>query len=169
MSNNGPVYFIAGVSQTNEIDVSFGKPLLVPLRNFVDTPPEFLPNSPQGPLSFSDPAIGATESINAAIFNKSVTSLEADIDGKPISNLFSQLVNTNFFNAGTAEAGTLATDFFGVARAGTVLDPAKSSGYWLMIDNLPKGEHTLHFAASWNSFTLSFGNAPVPAGITRCD
>ena len=58
----------------------------------------------------------------------------------------------------------MATDFFGVARAGTVLDPAKSSGYWLMIDNLPKGEHTLHFAASWNSFTLSFGNAPVSAG-----
>ena len=87
-NNIGPVYFIAGVSQTNEIEVPFGKPLLVPLRNFVDTPPEFLPNSPQGPLSFSDPAIGATESINAAIFNKSVTSLEADIDGKPISNLF---------------------------------------------------------------------------------
>jgi hypothetical protein len=73
-------------------------------------------------------------------------------------------VNANFFNAGTAAAGTLATDFSSRAPAGTLLDPAKSTGYWLMIDNLPKGEHTLHFAASWNSFTLSFGNAPVSAG-----
>lgn len=158
-NNNGPVFFIAGVSQQHSFDVPFGKPLLVPLRNQVDTPPEGLPNS-----HASDSAIRATESTNSEAFNRSVTNLEAEIDGQPIANLFAHLVNTAFFNAGTATAGTLATDFYGVAPPGTVLDPSKASGYWLMIDNLPMGEHTLHFAASWNSYTLKFDNVTVPAG-----
>jgi hypothetical protein len=164
MNNNGPIYFIAGQSQTNEFNVPAGKPLLVPIRNFVDTPPEFLPS---GALSFTDPAIKGTESSNCAIFNRSISNLEADIDGKPISNLLSHLENTSFFDAGTAAAGTLAVDptySLDVAPVGTHLDPAKSTGYWLMIDHLSPGEHTLHFAASWNSFNLSFGNVPNAAG-----
>jgi hypothetical protein len=162
-NNSGPVFFIAGALPGTPVersfDVPFGKPLLVPLRNQVDTPPEGLPNS-----HASDNAIRATESTNTAAFNASVTSLEADIDGKPIPNLFSFLVNTAFFNAGTATAGTLATDFYGVAPPNTALDPSKAGGYWLMIDNLSQGEHTLHFAASWNSYTLKFDHFTVPAG-----
>ena len=175
-NNSGPVFFIAGEALgllntpvTRAFDVPAGKPLLVPLQNLVDTPPEYLNNgqiSPSDPTASADPRIKATESTNVAKFDKSVTNLFAEIDGKPIPNLFSHLVNTSFFSAGTTMPNTVATELVG-APPGTMLDPSKSGGFWLMIANLSPGQHTLHFGGDSNGFSASFGNYTI--GPSRVD
>jgi hypothetical protein len=137
-NNTGPMFFIAGATQTTPFNVPFDKPLLVPLINIVDTRPEV-------------PPIRETEEKNIKTFDKSVTSLFAKIDGVAITDLFSHLVTTSFFDAGTAQPGTVATDHFG-EPPGTHMVPTKSGGYWLVIDHLSRGPHTLEFGGTATAF-----------------
>jgi hypothetical protein len=155
VNNDGSVFFISGVSQTNQIDVSFGKPILVPLVNFIDAPLELTHNKHNQNIPddlTTSRAIHATENANIKSFDGSVTSLFAEIDGVPVSDLFKHLVDSSFFSMGTAQAGTLATDYFQITPAGVAMDPSKSGGYWLMIDNLAPGNHTLHFGGTSTAF-----------------
>jgi hypothetical protein len=169
LNNNQSVFFIAGENflpgpVTREFNVPVGKPLLVPLENFVDSPPEALPGV-SDPILGDNPRIRSIESYNASQFNSHVTRLFATIDGQsiPMAQLFGHLVNAPFFDAGTSQPDSMATLLVG-APAGTVLNPVKSTGYWLMIDNLAPGTHTLHFGGNSDPFTASFGAYPFGAG-----
>jgi hypothetical protein len=169
-NNNGPVFFIAGEGLgttghvTRSFDVPVGKPLLIPLVNSIDTPPEELPNGKA--VSGDDPIIRPIEIYNTVQLDTHVTNLFANIDGQSISlfDLFSKhLVNTPFFSAGVSQPDSIATDFVG-ATAGTGLDPAMSGGYWLMISGLSPGVHTLNFGGAHSAYNVSFGAGTAPAG-----
>jgi hypothetical protein len=82
-------------------------------------------------------------------FKKSVTGLFASIDGVPVQNLQSDLVRTDFFSMGPTQPGSLVNTLG--APVGVDLSPTKSSGYWLMVQGLAPGEHTLHFGGNLNT------------------
>jgi len=172
VNNDGPVFFIAegvpgGPDASQTINVPFGTPLLVPLQNIVDTPLEFLPNKHRQTLDelTSSPAIHATENRHIKSFDASVTSLFAEIDHVPVTDLFkNNLVDSSFFSMGTAKEGTLAVDVYGLAAAGTPMDPSKSGGYWLMINDLSPGTHFLNFGGT--SAGIHLGDGIDLAGST---
>ena len=145
-NGDGGVFFIAGVQQSAPFSVPLGEPLLVPVINFIDTAPELLPNKnavdPNG--SFSN-AIHATENANIKTFDDSLSGLFAKVDGVSVPDLASYIVDSSFFDPGTAQSGKLAMDYYKVNTSeGTSLGPAKSGGAWLML-NLTPGSHTLEF------------------------
>jgi len=135
-NNSGPVFFVAGTGggpATRSYSVPAGKPLLIPMVNiaWIGWPPD------------------TQESANAALdgWENTVTGLFASIDGVTVTNPKGYLEQSEFFSAGNALAGTVATELFG-APAGAELSPSKSVGYWLMVAGLARGPHTLEFGGS---------------------
>ncbi|HSU05752.1 MAG TPA: hypothetical protein VLI93_09280 [Acetobacteraceae bacterium] len=133
--NFGPVFFIGGTfggPAERTFDVPAGKPLLIPILNQFDTlDPKNVENK-----AMSD-------------FKKSVNGLFAEIDGIAVKNLQSDLVRTDFFSMGAPRPSSLIEQLG--APPGTDLSPSKSSGYWLMVQGLAPGQHTLHFGGSSNT------------------
>lgn len=137
VDNDGPVYFVAGTASglggpsnvERTFDVPAGKPLLIPILNGFDT---------------LDPKNVENKDMQA--FKKDAAGLFAEIDGAPITNLQSHLVRTDFFSMGPTEPGSLV-EAIG-APEGVDLSPTKSSGYWLMVEGLAPGQHTLEFGGT---------------------
>jgi hypothetical protein len=137
VDNNDSVYFVAGTASdfggpatvVRTFDVPAGKPLLIPILNTFDT---------------LDPKNVENKDMQA--FKKDVTGLFAEIDGVPIANLQSYLVRTDFFSMGPTQPGSLV-EAIG-APVGVDLSPTKSSGYWLMVQGLAPGQHSLEFGGS---------------------
>ena len=135
-TNTDAVFFIGGTmggTADRTFTVPAGKPLLIPILNQFDT---------LDPKNVENKAL--------TNFQKSVTSLFADIDGIPLKNLQSDLVRTDFFSMGPTQSGSLVEQLG--APVGVDLSPTKSSGYWLLVDGLAAGStHTLHFGGSLSS------------------
>jgi hypothetical protein len=149
-NNTGAMFFIGGSfggDATRTFDVPASKPLLVPILNNIAA--QFTGHGP-------DPATGGKGAANIAQaeFQTSVTDLSLNIDGKAIGNLQSDLVRTDWFSPGnTAAPGSVANVFasLGVFVPGD-LGPAKSVGYWAVIQGLTAGStHTLDFGGSTSS------------------
>lgn len=164
VNNGGPVFFIAGsfgsAPMTRAFNVPEGRPVLVPMINFFDTEPSILDNG----AALGDRQNAANVVVGNWLSAVIADSLFASIDGTAVTNLAQYLEVTGLFSMGPTEAGSVI-ESFGVS-AGDVLDPTKSSGYWLMIDGLTPGSHTLHLGGSSNAFTPDANcctNAPVPA------
>jgi hypothetical protein len=140
INNNEPVYFVAGTASDfggpanvdRMFDVPAGKPLLIPVLNSFDT---------------LDPK--NVENMDMQAFQNGVRGLFAEIDGVPIKNLQSYLVRTDFFSMGPTQLGSLAEQIG--EPLGVDLSPTKSSGYWLMVEGLAPGQHTLEFGGSLNT------------------
>jgi hypothetical protein len=140
-NNDGPVFFIAGTSlgepgsAVREFEVPAGTPLLVPLINTFDT---------------LDPE--EIEEQLVAEFRQSVVDAFASIDGKAVLDPLSHYEETGFFSLGEFRPGTviaeLATSAGLEIPLGTPLYPTKAGGYWLVIEGLNPGDHTLHFGGS---------------------
>lgn len=146
VDNDRAVYFIAGSFSgdvTRSFNVPAGTPLLVPVLNDIA-----LQFSGKGP----DPATGGKGAANIGIkdWQTSVSGLFLTIDGKPVTNLASDLVLTNFFSPGVVKPGSVA-DAFGLSGD---LGPAKSDGYWAMLKPLSAGTHTLDFGGSGGGITV---------------
>ena len=151
-NNNGPVFFIAGTDGGAPIARTFtvpaGKPLLVPILNFVDLEPAEL----------DPPPITVGERENAAnvvvaSWQKSVdpSSLLALIDGNLVDNPVQYLEVAGLFSMGAVQAGSVI-ESFGLP-AGADLYPNNAAGYWLMIESLAPGPHTLHLEGVSSAFT----------------
>jgi hypothetical protein len=139
VDNNNSVFFVAGTASlggpatvVRTFDVPAGKPLLIPILNSFDT---------------LDPK--NVENKDMQVFKKDVTGLSAEIDGVPIANLQSYLVRTDFFSMGPTQSGSLI-EHIG-ASVGQELTPTKSSGYWLMVEGLAPGQHSLEFGGTLSS------------------
>jgi hypothetical protein len=149
VDNTGSVFFIAGNFNgvpTSPVDRTFtvpaGKPLLIPMISAFDTEGPGIPATiPGWDKSFQ-------EEVNRVMndWQHSVTSRFASIDGHPVSNTQSYLERTGFFSMGQVQPGSLI-ESLGVA-AGTDLPTTKSAGYWLMVEGLTPGTHTLDFGGS---------------------
>jgi hypothetical protein len=139
VGNDQPgVFFIAGTtgtatSATRTFTVPKGDALLVPMLNNFDT---------------LDPKGHAKQEVKD--FLASVTDLSAKIDGKPIANLGQYLeAPSDFFSMGTVRPNTFATEIG--APIGAELTPTLVAGYYLMIEGLSPGQHTLEFGGSTNT------------------
>jgi hypothetical protein len=127
--NAGSMFFIGGFDTSSgplNVTVPFGERLLVPLLNVVDT---------LDPKSLENAFVPA--------FKNGTTSLFAIVDGKPLEHLQSGFVVTDFFSMGTAAPGSVLASF-GLPQD-TVFAPSKGVGYWIVVDGLAKGDHTLEF------------------------
>jgi hypothetical protein len=125
----GGMFFIGGFDTSNgplNVTIQFGKPILVPLLNFADT----IDTKPVENGLISD-------------FTKGASGLFATLDGQALHNLQADLVKTDFFSAGPTLVGSWANDQ-GV-EVGKELTPSKGAGFWIVIEGLSKGTHTLEF------------------------
>lgn len=166
VNNNGPVFFVAGTFGTSgpvsrSFQVPGGKPVLIPLINFFDTEPAEI-DPPTATLADRQ---NAANTIVAGWLNAvNPANLFASIDAVPVANPSSYLEVTGLFSAGPVQAGSLIASL-GVP-VGADLSPTKSAGYWLMVEDLPPGLHTLNFGGSSDAFTPAANcctNSEIPA------
>jgi hypothetical protein len=134
-NQSGPVFFVAGTqgtSVTRTFDVPGDKFLLFPLINFV------VANGP-------DPGFADTQAEAKALIDVGVpaSNVFASIDGADVPNLAShrEASPVNFTYTALAGSGTFTP--------GTFTD-ANSDGYWVMVDPLGSGTHTLRFGGTTN-------------------
>jgi hypothetical protein len=137
-NQSGPVFFVAGTqgtSVTRTFDIPGDKFVLFPLINFV------VANGPDP--GFPDTKTEATTFVDQAI---DPAKLVATIDGTDVTGLASHRETSplNFTYTVTAESGTFTPGSFSDANA---------DGYWLMLNPLGSGSHTLHFGGTSNDFT----------------
>jgi hypothetical protein len=151
-NNDGPVFFVAGSNGfSSPVNRTFvvpaNRPLLLPMINFFDTEPSILDLG----AALADRQFAANIVVGNWVSSVNTASLFASIDGAAVSNPSQYLQVSGLFSAGPTLAGSFAESL--IISAGDVLDPTKSGGYWLMIDGLTLGSHTLHFGGSSNEFT----------------
>jgi hypothetical protein len=154
LNNNGPVFYVPTTDGdptlghvTINITAPLGKPILVPILPFNDLEAASI----DGFAPLADRQHAADVTVAGWKSSVNTASLFATIDGNSVSNVSSYLEQTGYFSAGPTEAGTLA------AAAGVTLgddlSPNEAAGYWLMIDGLSPGEHTVEFGGNSNGFT----------------
>ena len=156
VNNNGPVYFVAGNTADRTFNVPAGKPILLPLINVTDTE-SIPPDVPGTPLT--DRETAANLFVDAFMGAVNTGSLFASIDGSPVVNISNYQEVTGLFGFGPSQPGSLL-DAIGVT-AGTDTYPTKSGGYWLMIDGLSQGPHTLSFGGSAGDFLVDTPIGPL--------
>ena len=154
VNNNGPVFFVAGTSGTTgpvtrSFEAPVGKPLLVPMINFSDTEAAEI-DLPTATLADRENAANVVVAGWLSAVNPA--SLFASIDGILVANPTQYLEVTGLFSMGPTQVGSLV-ESFDPRLVGAELSPTKAAGYWLMIDGLAPGPHTLQFGGSSNAFT----------------
>jgi len=151
----GPVFYLAGTGAgagpvTRNITVTDDKLIYFPLINWL------VANGPDAgfPDTKTEAIALATNTINPA-------NLFATIDGTPVANLASH----------REDSGSLFTltmvnnNDFGFP-AGTYTD-AYEDGYWLMVNPLSAGQHTLHFGGTGTPFNAgAFQVDPFAIDVT---
>jgi hypothetical protein len=165
VGQSGPVFFLVGVAmisgtETRNCTVPANKMLFFPILNFENDnlcPP-------------NNPALGVAQlQAGAKAFMDGATALEADIDGVPVDNPSSYRAaspggfsmtfpDNNMFQSFGCDGVTIQSDgsVYPNIAAGTY-GPLVSDGYWLMLNPLPAGQHTIHFHGilpAFNNFTL---------------
>jgi hypothetical protein len=169
VENGEAVHFIAGTFEGTvgrTFEVPGGKPLLIPMVNFIANKFDV-----DAPSEVDQQKVEIDKTLEADIASVDVNSLFAEIDGVRINNLSSHLEETDFFSPGQAQPGSLLeflsennvdeTGNPNPALPGDDQFPTKSAGYWLMIEHLAPGPHTLHFGGSFED-----GEATVKVDVT---
>jgi hypothetical protein len=171
--NDEPVFFLAGndpfsgaaSNATRTILVPHGKPVLVPLINSIDIEGPGITNA--GHLDQPVPGTAALQNMaqdslsgQEKLWEPNTMSLK--VDGQSISNLQDHLESTDFFSLGKIAPNTfLTSDAIGV-KPGAVGSVSLASGYFVMLDNLSYGVHTVSFGGTLNT-------APNPTTISITD
>ncbi len=139
------VWFLAGVlgggSATRTCVVPVGTALFFPIINQV-----FIATEPGETEEF------AHQRVRARIDQVNVSTLFAEVDGVPVTNLGSYRAHSPTFPVTFPE-----DNLFGVPAG--VYPIAASDGYWLMLGPLPPGTHTVHFGgvtASGNPIDITY-------------
>jgi hypothetical protein len=138
VGQSGPVWILTGSlpnagAITRNCTIPFGKAIVIPVSN-------------QAYFAFpDDPADQKTEAFLRSQVNptqKAATNLKASIDGSAVSNVSKFFEQSVLFNA------VLPADNIYGADAGQVLDPAVDAGYYLVINPLLPGKHTLKVSST---------------------
>lgn len=165
VGQRGPIWFLAGVflggSATRACTVPGDKALFFPVINQDDI------NSPnvcgQGPL---DIPINELRAATKSVVD-SVTGLNVQVDGK-IANKLAQRVKSivyeitlpeeNVFDAPCGGPGTVAAG---------VYSPAVDDGYYVLLEPLGPGRHTIHFSADAEGVSqdVTYNLTVVPVSI----
>jgi hypothetical protein len=148
----GDIFFLVGTLGGDPVErectISERQEILIPIINTIciDKPGVF-----DEPRNF-DPPIGGPGSCQevAVSFIDQASNLELTIDGVPIEILEDFRVLSNPFPSKAQEDNLLGA-FFGVPP-GTYI--GISDGYWVVVDSLPAGEHTIHFSGQAPDLTV---------------
>lgn len=139
----GDIFFLVGTlggSADRKCTISEGQDILIPIINTICLDkPGFL----EEPRDFQPPIGGpgsCQETVESSIDQAS--GLELTIDGVSIENLEEFRVQSNPFPLKVQEDNLLGA-LFGVPP-GTYI--SISDGIWVVVESLPAGEHTIHFA-----------------------
>ena len=163
VNNDGPVFYVAGTSggtATRQFTVGAGTRLLIPMLNQV-----FI----QYPVAIENQLVSD--------FYGGTLSLTATIDGVPVSNLTSYQETSPVVSFGSTGAGSFG-EVFGPTAGFTgdpacpgftpdELCPAISAGYWLMVKNLPPGEHVITVGGSEDYFQPNVPQLGLGGGRLR--
>lgn len=150
--NNGPVFFLAGDNPFSgagnnadrTIVVSHDKEILVPVRNYIDIEGPGITPAAQG----TNYKQIVDKTLADIVEDPNKITLNLTIDGKSIDSdvLKSHWESTGYFSMGMVKPGTLLTSFD--VSPGANVAVAKSEGYWVMLEGLSRGVHTISFGAS---------------------
>lgn len=148
----GDIFFLVGTfggSAERECTISEGQEIFFPIINrfCIDKPGAFgaeprafePPNERPG-----KPATSCQERVEPVIDQAS--NLEVTIDGVSIENLQDFRVMSYPFPVKLPEDNVLEVD------SGTYI--GISDGYWIIVESLPEGEHTIHFAGQAPGLTV---------------
>ena len=137
---NGNVIFLVGLfnggSAERSITISAGTQLFLPLIN------SWCDN-----LGVDPPMTVDQLRACAAGFIDSTTELHATLDGIPLQGLFGYRAKSEVFCYNLPAENNLIQFFFNFPASGQVC-PAVADGYWLLLNPLRLGEHTLTFSAT---------------------
>lgn len=145
---SGNVWFLAGansgLTQPRTGSVPAGKKLFFPMANFINDYPCPDPSFQPGPGESLEAFLQRTG--NEAMDEFGPSTVFAELNGVPFTNLLAYRSTSKLFRF-TADPDIVAVDpcITGERQAGV------SVGYYLGIEPLPPGVHTLHFGApDWN-------------------
>lgn len=144
----GDVFFLVGTvggSVERECTISEGQEILIPIFNSIcfDLPGGFDPDLPG---QFSRPRGPDSCEEQVESFIDQASNLELTIDGVSIENLEDFRVQSNPFPIKLPEdniIGLPSGTYFGI-----------SDGYWVIVESLPEGEHTIEFGGQAPGFTV---------------
>jgi len=158
--NNRAVFFLAGTlggpSGPRTLDVPAGRPIFFPMINAIDF--ESGPNSCFGanPPLPGTPLACALGQISGGLTRAS--NVSAVIDGVTVvddanKDLFRQ-TSTSFFDLTLADDDVFGFNSFGFP-AGFYPGSSVSDGYWVMLNGLSPGIHTIDFSGTLGGGTFS--------------
>jgi hypothetical protein len=141
LGQRGPVWFLAGVfggvTATRTCSVPEGKALFFPVINDVEI------NTPNvcgsGPGNVSVKILRAT---SAANMNGAV-NLSVTVDGIAVKNL--RRVQSDVFEVALPADSVFVAPCYPLPVPDGVYSPAVSDGYYVLLNPLPVGNHTIHF------------------------
>jgi hypothetical protein len=147
-NQSGPVWFLAGTtggSIERTCTIPEGKAILFPVLNFVNV--RAAPSETEEDLRriVKDQADKAT-------------SLEASVDGAPLQDLQNYRAESPLFNVTLPEGNIL-----GIPGRSS---EAVTDGYWVMLQPLPAGEHTIHFRGAYVDVTAPAGAGNIVTEVT---
>ncbi len=147
------MWFLAGTSGsavTRSCTIPAGKSLLFPIINVENDYPCPDPNFQPAPGQSLEDFL--TE--GAQYWIDHVTTLNVEVDGIPLQNLFGYRATSQLF---TFTGDPSLTAAFDPCITGSP-QPAVSDGYWIMLAPLSAGTHTIHFRGKeefdWGSFEV---------------
>jgi hypothetical protein len=136
-----PMYFITqqfgpNPSPDRTFYVPDGESVLVPISGVTDS---------EGP-NITPTLDGFTgtyaQEVNTVLNAYSFTNGSYTLDGGPPKSL--SVMDTGIFDAGFAPKQSAGAAFFGVTSPPTELSTTGDKGYWLALDDLSPGTHTIH-------------------------
>ncbi len=152
-SVSGPVWFLAGTlggSAERTVTIPAGRALFFPIVNTSWTNLPALGDNPWSPAQdlFARGYVGA--------LLDTATDLVCEIDGKPLKNLGDYRTKTSPFMVFMVELPT--DDLFGYVNMGAspgTNGPCVDDGYYVMLEPLKPGTHSIHFGGSVTSTSFS--------------
>jgi len=157
---SGPVWFLGGKFCPNGVacalravrscTVPSGKSVFFPIVDFEDSALEQEVVEHPGDQTYQQ--IGALRSNTSSI--EGATDIFCEIDGHSVRNLAQRFsVQSTTFGFTIPDDNLLSSIYGTTFKAGTYF-PAVDDGYYMML-SLPRGNHTLHFGASWLDITYN--------------
>jgi hypothetical protein len=147
-NQSGPVWFLTGTtggSVERTCTIPEGKAILFPVLNFG--------NFRSAPTE-TEEDLRTTTKVQA----DKAAVLEASIDGVPLQDLQNYRAESPLFNVTFPEGNIL-----GVPAGST---EGVSDGYWVMLQPLPAGEHTIHFRGAYVDVTAPGGAGNIVTETT---
>jgi hypothetical protein len=168
--NPGPIFlWTATPMPTRTVNVPAGVPILFPINSMEDTegphgiyPPLIPPSIP----NFVPPNTYAEE-VESVVKASSWTNVNMSVDGNPVANLRESVITK--FSAGVVAQGSEGQVFFGPPLpVGAELFPTGTAGYWVIIEGLGQGTHTISTSATFINKYFGCPGTP-PCSVTHTE